>query len=127
MNAEQTVTAAKARSDFRPAFNKVNMRCISSLRRKRRSDYARKRQDNCNATDWEEDCGLRIADCGLRILLSPRILLLLTRLLRKTVHLPAIRNPQSAIHNPQSSFWWLHLNLKRHKVPGAFAAPVPRM
>jgi hypothetical protein len=26
MNAEQTVTAAKIRSDFRPAFNDMNMR-----------------------------------------------------------------------------------------------------
>src|SRR5262245_41883236 len=96
MNAEQTVTAAKARSDFRPAFNKVNMRCISSLRRKRRSDYARKRQDNCNATDWEEDCGLWIAD-----FIESKNSAFIAPPIAQDSSLAS--NPQSAIRNPQST------------------------
>ena len=37
-----------------------------------------------------------------------------------------VQKTQSPIPNPQSR-WWLHLNLRDHKVPGAFAGPIPRI
>jgi hypothetical protein len=56
-------------------------------------------QDNCNAADWEENRGVGIEGVGSK----------------KLFH-------HSTLHTPQ--FCLLHLNLKRHKVLAASAAPL---
>src|SRR5262245_12225310 len=59
MNAEQTVTAAKIRSDFRPAFNNMNMRknphCVEN------GGHGTRAGVRITATPR---IGKRIADCG---------------------------------------------------------------